>query len=80
MLLSGDLFEAKASLQTVRNVQKALEKAGMPVFICPGNHDFICPDSPYEADGWPENVHIFKIYNLLININGGDAHEYKDSV
>lgn len=60
MLLSGDLFEAKTSLQTLRNVQKALEKAGMPVFICPGNHDFICPNSPYEADGWPENVHIFK--------------------
>lgn len=60
MLLSGDLFEAKAGRQTVRNVQKALEKAEMPVLICPGNHDYICPGSPYEVEGWPENVHIFK--------------------
>ncbi|MBO5078569.1 MAG: DNA repair exonuclease, partial [Oscillospiraceae bacterium] len=30
------------------------------VFITPGNHDYLCPGSPYEADGWPENVHIFK--------------------
>lgn len=60
MLLSGDLFEAKASRQTVQNVQKALKNAEMPVLICPGNHDYICPGSPYEAEGWPENVHIFK--------------------
>ena len=60
MLLSGDLFEEKATAETVRNVQKILSQAGMPVFITPGNHDYICPDSPYEMPGWPENVHIFK--------------------
>lgn len=60
MLLSGDLFEGKASQETVRNVQKALAQAGMPVFISPGNHDYLCPDSPYEMPGWPDNVHIFK--------------------
>ena len=35
-------------------------QAAIPVFIAPGNHDFISPDSPYLQPGWPENVHIFK--------------------
>ena len=60
MLLSGDLFDGEASAETVRNVQNALAEANIPVFISPGNHDYICPTSPYETDGWPENVHIFK--------------------
>ena len=60
MLLSGDLFDGEASAETVRNVQNALAEANIPVFISPGNHDYICPTSPYEIEGWPENVHIFK--------------------
>ena len=60
MLLAGDLFEGTALPETVRSVQKALSQAGMPVFISPGNHDHLCPGSPYEMAGWPENVHIFK--------------------
>ena len=30
------------------------------MFITPGNHDFCQPNSPYIAEIWPENVHIFK--------------------
>lgn len=60
MLLSGDLFDGTASPDTVRCVQKALKETGVPVFISPGNHDFISPDSPYIMDGWPDNVYIFK--------------------
>lgn len=60
MLLSGDLFDGAASQDTVRLVQKSLKEAGIPVFISPGNHDFVAPGSPYEMDGWPENVRIFK--------------------
>lgn len=60
MLLSGDLFNGEASAETVRNVQNALAEANIPVFISPGNHDYICPTSPYETEGWPKNVHIFK--------------------
>ena len=60
MLLSGELFDGEASAETVRNVQNALAEANIPVFISPGNHDYICPTSPYEIEGWPENVHIFK--------------------
>ena len=64
MLLSGDLFDGAASQETVRSVQKALKEASVPVFISPGNHDYIAPGSPYEMDGWPENVHIFKADKL----------------
>ena len=60
MLLCGDLFEGTVLPETVRYVQKVLSQAGMPVFITPGNHDFLSPGSPYEMAGWPDNVHIFK--------------------
>lgn len=60
LLLAGDLFDGSASADTVRSVQSALAQLDIPVFITPGNHDFISPDSPYEKEGWPENVHIFK--------------------
>jgi DNA repair exonuclease SbcCD nuclease subunit len=29
------------------------------VFIAPGNHDYVRPESPYAQAGWPDNVHIF---------------------
>lgn len=60
LLLSGDLFDGAASADTVRTVQRALKNVNVPVFIAPGNHDFLTAGSPYEMDGWSENVHIFK--------------------
>ena len=59
-LLSGDLFDGAYNQETLRTVQKALAEMNIPVFISPGNHDFIQPDSPYLQSGWPDNVHIFK--------------------
>lgn len=60
MLLAGDLFDGPYSQQTYLAVYDALQSVNVPVFIAPGNHDYICPDSPYEKEFWPENVHIFK--------------------
>ncbi len=59
MLLSGDLFDGKASPESIACCKRAFQEAGVPVFISPGNHDYIHPDSPYIAETWPENVHIF---------------------
>ena len=59
MLLSGDLFDGSPSAQLVRVVRDALESVRIPVFIAPGNHDFVAPGSPWLTDIWPENVHIF---------------------
>ena len=60
VLLSGDLFDGAYTQATYRVVYDALAQMAVPVFISPGNHDFISPDSPYEKESWPENVHIFK--------------------
>ena len=60
VLLSGDLFDGAYTQATYRVVYDALARMGVPVFISPGNHDFVSPDSPYEKELWPENVHIFK--------------------
>ena len=59
ILLSGDLFDGPASPESIRAVKDALGSAGMPVFIAPGNHDFVRPGSPWLTEVWPENVHIF---------------------
>lgn len=60
LLLAGDLFDGAYTKESLATVQAALKDLGIPVFISPGNHDFCRPDSPYIAENWPENVHIFK--------------------
>lgn len=60
VLLSGDLFDGAYAQETFRRVSDALQRMEKPVFISPGNHDYLSPDSPYEKEVWPENVHIFK--------------------
>lgn len=60
MLLSGDLFDGPCSAESLAAVQQALGEAAMPVFIAPGNHDPISTDCPWNREGWPENVHIFR--------------------
>lgn len=60
LLLAGDLFDGAYTQDSYRAVYEALENAEIPVFITPGNHDFCQPSSPYLAEKWPENVHIFK--------------------
>ena len=60
VLLSGDLFDGAYTQATYRIVYDALAAMEVPVFLSPGNHDFISPDSPYVKEVWPENVHIFK--------------------
>lgn len=59
MLLSGDLFDGPYTLDSFHAVRNALEEAAVPVFITPGNHDFLSSDSPWQKEHWPENVHIF---------------------
>ena len=59
MLLSGDLFDGPYAADTVQNLRSALEEAAVPVFISPGNHDFIGADSPWLQESWSSNVHIF---------------------
>ena len=59
LLLSGDLFDGAYAADSLNALRSALEQVSVPVFISPGNHDFIGPDSPWLSVAWPENVHIF---------------------
>lgn len=59
VLLAGDLFDGIPCRETVELVHRALEEMGVPVFISPGNHDYLRPDSPWLSHIWPKNVHIF---------------------
>lgn len=59
MLLAGDLFDGPYAADTVQNLKRCLAQAEVPVFITPGNHDYVGADSPWLTESWPENVHIF---------------------
>ena len=60
VLLTGDLFDGAYTPKSYRALYDALTEMAVPVFISPGNHDFISPESPYIQEIWPENVHIFR--------------------
>ena len=60
VLLSGDIFDGEYTREGYEAVYNALQDCGVPVFVAPGNHDFIAPGSPWVEERWPENVHIFK--------------------
>lgn len=59
ILLSGDLFDGPATVESVRALYRALEETSVPTFISPGNHDFCAPGSPWLTEMWPSNVHVF---------------------
>lgn len=59
LLLAGDLFDGPCTPESLHALRTALEEISAPVFIAPGNHDFCHSGSPYIAQPWPENVHIF---------------------
>lgn len=60
MLLSGDLFDsASVYRDTVDALKELFAAVKIPVFIAPGNHDFVAAGSPYVTEDWGENVHIF---------------------
>lgn len=60
LLLSGDLFDGAYTPATLQQLKAALKQVEIPVFITPGNHDFIGANSPWLTEHFPENVHIFK--------------------
>lgn len=60
VLIAGDLFDSATPPPSVFERTIALfGDAGVPVFISPGNHDYLDARSPYLTREWPECVHIF---------------------
>lgn len=61
ILIAGDLFDAPIPPAPLASqAMTRLSKAHCPVLISPGNHDFLCPDSPYATPGLPANLHVFR--------------------
>jgi len=60
-LIAGDLFEHEhLTRTTVRFLEQQFRRMdGIRVFISPGNHDPLLPNSYYRSYPWPANVHIF---------------------
>ena len=59
VLLAGDLFDGPWTRDSFLALRNALEDCAVPVFISPGNHDYVNLSSPYTTELWPSNVHIF---------------------
>jgi exonuclease SbcD len=60
ILAAGDLFELdRVRPDTVEFLRATLAEVAIPVYIAPGNHDWLSPRSPYLTLRWSPNVHIF---------------------
>lgn len=60
VLLAGDLLDRpQGCREEARALAEILEAMEAPVFVAPGNHDYLTADSPYLQIAWPKNVHIF---------------------
>jgi DNA repair protein SbcD/Mre11 len=60
VLCAGDLFELdRCSPDTVEFLRSSFGNLDRPIYLAPGNHDFLSPQSPYLQASWPSNVHVF---------------------
>lgn len=60
-LLAGDILDNdNASGIWVAALKRAFSECNVPVFIAPGNHDYISSGSPWRTERWSENVYIFQ--------------------
>lgn len=59
VLLSGDLFDGPYTAESLNVLRSALSEMAVPVFIAPGNHDYVGNFSPWTQESFPDNVHIF---------------------
>ncbi len=65
VLCAGDLFEHdRVTPATVEFLRSSFADAGVPVYLAPGNHDWLSPTSPYALAEWSPNVHIFRAARL----------------
>ena len=61
MLIAGDLFEnTYVTNETLIIAKREFEKFGKPIFVSPGNHDHIRPDSVWMKYKFPSNVYVFR--------------------
>lgn len=76
LLLAGDVFDGAYRRETARTLADCLEDCAVPVFVSPGNHDYLGPDSPWEREFWPDNVHIFRGNLSYVDLQDLDCRVY----
>ncbi len=60
ILIAGDLFDSpQPAPEIVSRAFSILSGANCCVLISPGNHDYLCADSPYLTAQRPERVYVF---------------------
>ncbi len=61
VLLAGDLFDGdRVYPETIDCIRQTFAQIKAPIFIAPGNHDWVSRQSPYRQVDWPSNVYIFQ--------------------
>ena len=76
VLISGDVFDSPDARESISLVREALAVCAVPVFIAPGNHDYLTSMSPWLREAWPENVHIFPPGLSWVDIPDLDCRVY----
>lgn len=60
ILVAGDLIELdRVRPDTLEFLRSSFASVEIPIYIAPGNHDWVSPRSPYLHVAWPPNVHVF---------------------
>lgn len=60
ILSAGDLFEHdRVSPDTLEFLRTSFERCERPIYLAPGNHDWLSARSPYALLDWSANVHVF---------------------
>lgn len=60
ILSAGDLFEhERVSPDTVAFLRASFGGTDIPIYLAPGNHDWLSEASPYAVTDWSRNVHLF---------------------
>lgn len=61
LLCGGDLYEhERFTPDTMNFLRTTFAATDVPVFLAPGNHDWLGPQSIYAQVSWPTNVHVFE--------------------
>lgn len=60
ILIAGDVFDGDyVGRETLALLVREFEKFGRPIFITPGNHDYVSERSVWKKNVFPKNVHVF---------------------
>ena len=60
ILIAGDVFDGDyVGRETLSLLVREFEKFARPVFITPGNHDYVSDQSVWKKNVFPKNVHVF---------------------